>query len=215
MHAPRRRTSNGTKSPYSVHPSVATVASGIAQLKAKTGRSIEEWMTFVSKSGPKDEVARRAWLKDKHGLGTNYAWWIAERSMGKGEDDGDPKAYLRAAPRYVEAMYAGKKAHLKPLHDVLVNLAKSLADDVKICPCQTIVPLFRNHVFAQIKPATNNRIDFGLSLKNHRGRPPKRLIDTGGAAKGDRITHRFEIVTLDDIDDEVAKWLRIAHDLDA
>ncbi|PYT97443.1 MAG: hypothetical protein DMG38_19690 [Acidobacteria bacterium] len=28
----------------------------------------------------------------------------------------------------------------------------------------TIVPLYREHVFAQIKPTTNSRVDFGLAL---------------------------------------------------
>jgi hypothetical protein len=35
---------------------------------------------------------------------------------------------------------------------------------VKACPCKTIVPLYRRHVIAQIKPATRTRIDFGLAL---------------------------------------------------
>ena len=36
----------------------------------------------------------------------------------------------------------------------------------------------------------------------------------GGLAKKDRITHRFEITTLDDIDAEVERWLRRAYELD-
>jgi hypothetical protein len=44
---------------------------------------------------------------------------------------------------------------------------------------------------------------------------PKRLIDTGGLAKKDRITHRMEITAVDQIDGEVKKWLKTANDLDA
>jgi Domain of unknown function (DUF5655) len=44
---------------------------------------------------------------------------------------------------------------------------------------------------------------------------PKRLIDTGGIAKGDRITHRIEVTSLEEIDDGLKKWLRVAYDLDA
>ena len=50
----------------------------------------------MKKAGPKTEVERRAWLKDTHKLGTNYAWWIAERAEGKGGDEDNPDAYLRA-----------------------------------------------------------------------------------------------------------------------
>ena len=41
-----------------------------------------------------------------------------------------------------------------------------------------------------------------------------RLIDTGGFAKKDRITHRIEITSLDDIDDEVKHWMKVAYDRD-
>ena len=75
------------------------------------------------------------------------------------------------------------------------------------------VPLYRNHVFAQIKPATNTRIDFGYALGDTKA--TGRLIDTGGFKKKDRITHRIPISSLEEIDAEVKKWLRIAYDRDA
>jgi hypothetical protein len=85
---------------------------------------------------------------------------------------------------------------------------------VKACPGKTIVPLYRHHVFAQIKPTTNTRIDLGFALAAFQGKLPKRLIDTGGLAKKDRITHRIEIKSNADLDDEVEKWLKVAYDLD-
>ncbi|MDZ7363919.1 MAG: hypothetical protein ONB46_24875 [candidate division KSB1 bacterium] len=67
-----------------------------------------------------------------------------------------------------------------------------LGSDVKIYPCQTIVPFHHQHVFAQIKPSTRTRIDFGLALKDAKKKPPQRLLDTGGPGKGDRITHQTD-----------------------
>ena len=90
-----------------------------------------------------------------------------------------------------------------------------MGDDVKACPCKTIVPLYRKHVFAQIKPTTNSRVDLGLALTHYKGKLPKRLIDTGGLAKKDRITHRIGITSAEQIDGEVQKWLKTAYDLDA
>jgi hypothetical protein len=85
--------------------------------------------------------------------------------------------------------------------------------DVKVCPCRTIVPLYRNHVFAELKPATKTRIDLGLAL----GATPAagRLIDTGGFAKKDRITHRIPIAGVEEIDAAVKRWLKVAYDRDA
>ncbi|HEX9234556.1 MAG TPA: DUF5655 domain-containing protein [Candidatus Acidoferrum sp.] len=199
---------------YGVHPSVAMMQKWVSELREKTGRSLEEWIALVKKEGLKDEKSRREWLKSKHKLGTNRASWIAERAEGKGWED-TPEAYLKAAIRYVEEQYAGPKQKLQPIYDELLKLAKSLGEDVKACPCRTIVPLYREHVFAQIKPTTNSRIDLGLALTHFKGKLPKRIIDTGGLAKKDRITHRIEIMAPEQIDDEVKKWLRTAYDLDS
>jgi hypothetical protein len=67
-------------------------------------------------------------------------------------------------------------------------------------------------VFAQIKPTTQTRIDLGFALKDLRA--SGRLIDTGGFGKKDRITHRIAITSLNDIDDEVKRWLKAAYELD-
>ena len=201
------------KSIYSVHPGVLMTQKWITELKQKTGRSLEGWLKHIKKDGPADEGERRVWLKEKYGLGTNTAWWLAERSVGKGEEAGDPDLYLESAERDVEKMFSGGKAHMRPLYEKLLKLGLTTGKEAKACPCQTIVPLYRNHVFAQIKPTTQTRIDMGFALGDLK--PKGRLIDTGGFAKKDRITHRIPITSLDDIDDEVKHWLKVAYDRDA
>ena len=204
-----------SKNLYDVHPGVAMVQKWIADLKDKTGKSLDEWIALVKKGGPKDEKGKREWLKVRHKLGTNSAWWIAARSEGKETEDDSPERYLAAASKYVETQYGGKKEPLRPLYDELLQIGKALGDDVKVCPCLTMVPLYREHVFAQLKPTTNTRIDVGLALAKYKGKLPKRVIDTGGLQKKDRITHRIEIANAKDIDADVKKWLKVAYDLDA
>lgn len=210
---PRTLHRSRGKSIYSVHPGVVMVQQWISDLPHKTGKTLEEWIELAKKSGPTTEKERRQWLKQEHGLGTNSAWWIAERAEGKGMEDADPDAYLKAAEQYVEAMFAGSKAGLRPIYDELLRIGFELGEDVKACPCKTIVPLYRRHVFAQIKPATRTRIDFGFALGDRKA--TGRLIDTGGFAKKDRITHRIPVTSLAEIDAEVKQWLKVAYDLDA
>jgi hypothetical protein len=210
---PRKPTQSHAKSLYGVHPGISMVQKWIAELPEKTGRTLEGWIALVKQSGPPTEKERRDWLRKEHGFGTNSAWWIAERAEGKGGEDDDPETYLRAAEGYVEAMFAGSKAGLRPIYDALLNLGLGVGKDVKACPCKTIVPLYRYHVFAQLKPATRTRIDFGFALGDMTA--IGRLIDTGGFAKKDRITHRIPIATLADIDAEVKRWLKTAYDRDA
>ncbi len=209
-----RNSSAKSSALYDVHPGVAMVQKWIAELKSKTGSTLEEWIALVKKYGPQDYQSRRAWLKSKHNLGTNSAWWIAERAEGKGDEEDTPERYLATAAKYVEDQYAGKKSALRPLYDELLHLAKSLGPDVKACPCKTMVPLYRERVFAQIKPTTNFRIDLGLCFTTYKGKLPKRLIDTGGLAKKDRITHRMEVSYRSNIDADLKKWLQAAYHLD-
>ncbi len=210
---PRTATASKKKSIYSVHPGIAMTQKWVAELRQKTGRSLEDWLRFVKKSGPKDEKERRDWLKQEHGLGTNTAWWIAERSVGKGTETSDPNQYLKAAEGYVEQMFSGSKSALRPIYDALLKLGLKVGKDAKACPCQTIVPLYRKHVFAQIKPTTRTRIDLCFALGDMKAKG--RLIDTGGFAKEDRITHRIPIESVQDIDDEVQHWLKAAYNRDA
>src|SRR5260370_219335 len=67
---------------------------------------------------------------------------------------------------------------------------------------------------AQIKPSTKTRIELGFALAKYDSKIPARLIDSGGKEKKDRITHRMEITRVEEIDDEVRKWLKVAYDLD-
>lgn len=200
---------------YAVHPGVAMVQKWMVELAVKTGKSLDEWVEHVKRAGPKSEKDCRAWLKEKYKLGTNTAWWLAEKSFGNalGLAEDSPEGYLQLAPIYVKQMYAGPRATLKPLHDELIRLAQALGHEVRICPCKTIVPLYRRHVFAEIKPATNKRIDLGFAL----GEEPftSRLLDTGGAAKKNRITHRVALHSPIDIDLQVKRWLKQAYERDA
>lgn len=78
-------------------------------------------------------------------------------------------------------------------------------------------PPFRKHVFAQIKPSTRTRMDFGLALGalvKVGSRLPDRLIDTGGFQKKDRVTHRIALASPGEIDDEVRHWMKAAYELD-
>lgn len=195
--------------PYSVHPGVQMMVKWAAELKPKTGRSLDEWVALLKKEAPAAFQDRVAFLKSKHAMGTNAAWWIAERADGKGAEDLDPDLYLAAATKYVDEQFEGKKAALRPVYDTLLSLCLSMDPRAKACPCKTIVPIYLGNVVAQLKATTNTRIDLGLALGDTKA--SGRLIDTGGFAKKDRITHRIEITTAGDIDDFVKKWIAAAY----
>ena len=214
-----RKGGAARRSAYDVHPGVAMVRTWIASLKAKTGCTLEEWLAHIEAKGPKPEQERREWLKGQGlggGLGTVTAAELAARSMGTHPSEDTPEDYLKTAVTYVDEMYVGKE-QLRPLAELIIAAARKLGGDVKVCPCKTMVPLYREHVFAQIKPASKTRIDLGFALGalvKAGEKFPARLVDTGGFAKKDRITHRVEIAKVGDIDAGVMRWLRRAYELD-
>ena len=175
-----------TSSPYSVHPGVAQIKKWVQEMPQKTGRSLDEWLALIRKSGPPTEKERIAWLKSEHKLGTNSAAWIAGRLEGKNTEEDSPEAYLKQAEEWVEAQYAGPRAALRPLYEQLLKLGFSINKDVKACPCKTMVPFYRQHVFGQIKPSTNTRIDFGPGPRQHES---PQATDQHGRLREERPHH--------------------------
>src|SRR4051794_16853578 len=119
------------KSLYGVHPGVRRIEKWIGELKETSGRSLEEWLDLLKKSGPKDEKSRREWLKKEHGFGTNAAWWIAQRAEGE-----------LTAEEYVEQMFSGGEKGPRPPYDKLLPLRLGGAGEVKGGPPRPMVPLF-------------------------------------------------------------------------
>jgi Domain of unknown function (DUF4287) len=79
-------------------------------LAARTGRSLQEWLTLVQASGldPLDQNAVRGWLKREYGVPQNSQWAIADaaaRSAGW---------VPPTVEEYLDRLYAGAKAALRP-----------------------------------------------------------------------------------------------------
>src|ERR1035441_4282735 len=102
------------KSIYSVHPGVQRTRIWVDTLKEKTGRSLEEWVKFIRKSGPAGDKERKDWLRTEHNFSMYTAGWLVDRVNGKGDDMDSSEAYIESAGRYVKEMYAAKPA-LRPV----------------------------------------------------------------------------------------------------
>lgn len=205
---------------YDIHPSMSRLVKWVDGLKEKTGRSVDEWVKTVRKTNPADERAARDWLKSAGKFDVYDAAWLARRAMAPDGEPGEetPEGYRRLANEYVAQMFSGPKTALRPIYDEILASVRKLGDDIRVSPCQTMVPIFRNYAIAHVKPTTRARVDLGLALGpllKAKKKLPARLIDTGGFAKKDRITHRIELGSVDELDAEARKWLQTAYELDA
>ena len=168
----------------------------LESLPAKTGKSLDEWSAVLQQTGLEKHMQMVGFLKTEHGVTHGFANSIAllhrERGVERTDDD------------LVDAQYAGAKQALRPIHDRLVEVARSLGDDVEIAPKRTSVSLRRSKQFALIEPASAQRIALGLNL----GDVPStgRLLAASGMC-----THRVDVRTLDEVDDELEQWLALAY----
>jgi len=188
---------------YDEHPGIAYWNGILRKLPETTGKSVEDWLAIIRTFPETDTKSIKALLQREFALGSTTALAIAE-SYPDGRYDYFPETH-------VECMFA-KKPDLVPLYEEIYRLARSLGPDVRVCPGATIVPFYRKHVFAQVKPSTRKRIDLGLALGDTSA--DGRLISTNGFAKKDRITHRIEVDSLGALDGEVRRWLQVAYERD-
>jgi len=169
----------------------------------QTGRSAEAWKALLQANGLVRHSDGLRWLQQEHGLPDRAAYLLASHADESRPDYTDEAGLL-------QALYSLGKQALRDLHDALTELVMLLGSDVTMSVGKTMVTFRRKHVFAQIKPASKTRIDFGLALPLVE-LPPTTLIPTGGFEKGDPITYRITISEERDIDANLERWLERAY----
>lgn len=174
----------------------------IANLEAKSGRSLADWVKAVEASGKGKHGEVVAWLKTEHGLGHGYANLVAHTARGsaaatsgKGDDD------------LVAAQYAGGKTALRPIYDTVVAAVTKFGRDVELAPKNAYVSLRRSKQFGLVQPSTATRVDIGLVLK---GKPPTGRLEAAGSWNA-MVTHRVRVERVAEVDAELVDWLREAY----
>lgn len=169
----------------------------IDNMPEKTGRSLEEWKEILSsKSFPKHSEALN-YLKKEHGVSHGFANTIVHLAKENPENETD----------LVQAQYAGKET-LLPLYEELINIVNGFGSDVTITPKKGSVSVIRKRQFALIKPATKTRIDLGLKLK---GVPNQGRLE-GSGPFGTMCTHRIQINSTEEVDNEILRWLKASYE---
>jgi Domain of unknown function (DUF5655)/Domain of unknown function (DUF4287) len=169
----------------------------IRNIEASSGRSMEEWVALVGESGRTKHGEIVAWLKSEHGFTHGNANLIALTALrGPAAPTGDA---------LIDAIYAGPKAVLRPMHDDVIDVVREFGPDVELAPKQTYVSLRRAKQFATVGPASGGRLEIGLNLKGVE--PAGRLEPTSGMC-----THRVRLADPSELDADVVAWLRDAYD---
>ena len=180
------------------------IAAQIRNIEARYGRPLPEWFGIIAASGLTKHTEVVAMLKADYGMAHGAAHRISLLSRA-----GASAASVPTSPGEVgDALYTGKKASLRPLHDQLMAKILGLGPDVSLTPKKGYVSLRRpRKQFAMIQPSGAGRIDLGLILP---GVPAAGRLEAAGSFNA-LFTHRVRVTSADDLDDALAGWLAAAY----
>ncbi len=131
-------------------------------MEERTGRTLEEWVRLVEQADldPLEQKDVRRWLKEVHGVPQNSQWAIAD-AAAKAAGWERP-----SVEEYADALYAGAKAPLRPLHDAVVALATGLGGDTAVEGRATYAPIVRKTQFAAVAPGPRGTLRVGLRYRD-------------------------------------------------
>ncbi|MCC6907248.1 MAG: DUF4287 domain-containing protein [Phycisphaerales bacterium] len=176
-------------------------ATMIANLKEKTGKSLEQWVKIATASKLSKHGEIVGMLKKDHGLTHGYANLVAHSALKSAASDAQPDDL-------VAAQYSGAKAGLKPVYDALVAAIGKFGNDVEFAPKKAYVSVRRAKQFAILQPSTATRLDVGINLK---GEKPTDRLEASGSFNA-MVSHRVRLSDPKDVDKQLTGWLRQAYD---
>lgn len=169
----------------------------INNMPEKTGKSLEEWKKILKAKAFAKHSEGVKFLKSEHGVTHGFANTIITLSKEENNSDDD----------LVTNQYKGKE-NLFPIYEKLLPIVKGFGNDVTITPKKGSVSVIRKRQFVLIKPATKTRIDLGLKLKD---KPTTDRLGNSGPF-GSMCTHRVQITSINDIDNELIDWMKEAYE---
>ena len=185
------------------------IAAQVRNIEARYGRPLPEWFGIIAASGLTKHTEVVAMLKADHGMAHGAAHRVSLLSRQAAAPATATASPGEASPgEMTDALYAGKKASLRPLHDQLMAMVHAMGPDVSLAPKKGYVSLRRpRKQFAMIQPSGAGRIDLGLILP---GVPAAGRLEPSGSFNA-LFTHRVRVTSADDLDDALAGWLAAAY----
>ncbi|WP_179346057.1 DUF4287 domain-containing protein [Winogradskyella ursingii] len=176
----------------------AALQTMVNNMPEKTGKSLSEWKKILKQEKFTKHSEGVNFLKKEHGVTHGFANTIVSLSKEENKSDED----------LITSQYQGKE-NLIPIYEQLIATVKGFGKDVIITPKKTSVSVVRKRQFVLIKPATKSRIDLGLKL------PDKPITDrlSNSGPFGTMCTHRVQLTSVSDVDEELTEWMHEAYEL--
>lgn len=176
----------------------AALATQLRNIEARTGETLTQLRKVIGDSGLTKHSEIRTMLMQRYSLGHGDANTLAH--MAKAEPA------PAAGDDALAAIYSGKKAELRPLHDLVMARIAEFGE-FEIAPKKTYLSLRRKKQFAMVGPAKKDQIEIGLNAKTLPVDPRLKAQPPGGMCQ-----FKLRLSSPDDIDAALRGWLRTAYD---
>ena len=170
-------------------------------IKARTGKTPEDFRVLAAQKGLAKHSEIIAWLKTDYGLGLGHARAIALLLLNPGS-----KPDIEAA---LDSLFARDKATWRKPFDALAKKVGKFGPDVAVSAGKTYINLTRNgKKFGIVQPSATKRLDIGIKRK---GVAPTGRFEAA-QSWNPMVTHRVRVEDPKQIDAEVLAWLKQAYE---
>lgn len=177
------------------------IAAQVRNIETRYGKPMSEWFALISASGLARHTEVVAMLKAEYGM----AHGAAHRVSLLARQAAAPAP--TSADAALDALYTGKKAGLRPLHDQLMMVIDAFGPDVSTAGKKGYLSIRRTNQFAMIQPSAAGRLDVGMIL---RGIAAAGRLEPAGGFNA-LFTHRVRVTSPEDIDPTLTEWLHSAY----
>ena len=177
----------------------------LKNIQTRTGRTLDGLYALIRKSGLTKHGEIRDLLKRDLGLGYGDANALAGAFL-KSAGQGASQVAGATSPDMLDELYAGAKAHLRPIHEKLMAAIAKLGP-FEIAPKKGYVSLRRKKQFATVGPATKTRVDVGLNMKGIQATARLTELRAGGMCQ-----YRVSLMEADGVDRELMAWIKQAYE---
>ncbi|MES2106107.1 MAG: DUF5655 domain-containing protein [Pseudomonadota bacterium] len=180
------------------------IATQLANIQQRTGKSLQELARIARECGHSKHGEIRDYLKTALGLGHGDANTLTHHVL-KSEAAQPATEGDAADTDVVDALYAGPKAALRPIHDAVMAKLAGFGE-FEISPKKTYLSLRRKKQFAMLGPATNTRVELGLNIKSLPAN--ERLLEQ---AAGGMCNYKVRLSKPEEVDAELISWIKQAY----
>jgi len=170
-------------------------------LQRRTGENLEVWNARVRDSGIGDEAGLRSWLAEQGVSDYPQSLLVMERF-------GYPDFLVASADELLGGQYRDRP-QLRPILEALLTHAAALGQITVQVRKGYVSLVSPRRTFAAIQATTKTRVDLGLRLAN---REPSGGLESAAGMGSGQVSLRVALRTLDDVDDEVEGWMRLAYE---